>query len=292
MHPNCPICQSAPEYSLIRPKVVCFGFFRRKSDSRVIQRYRCTQCRKAFSRATFHSCYRQNKRHINFRLRALLCSGVSQRRSAQILNISRTTVVRKFLFLGKQSEMELAQMNSDRSPVREMEFDDLETFEHSKCKPISVPLSVESKSRYILGFEVASMPAKGKLVAKAIRKYGPRHDGRALARSALFKKISPVLAPGALIRSDQNPHYPTSVRKYFPKSPHETHKGRRGCIVGQGELKKIGFDPLFSLNHTCAKFRADINRLFRRTWCTTKKIERLKIHIAIYSVFHNQRLPV
>jgi len=40
------------------------------------------------------------------------------------------------------------------------------------------------------------------------------------------------------------------------EATHRTVKGRRGSIAGQGELKKIGFDPLFSLNHTCAMLRA------------------------------------
>ena len=58
-------------------------------------------------------------------------------------------------------------------------------------------------------------------------------------------------------------------------------------MTGQGELKKLRFDPLFSLNHTCAMLRANINRLFRRTWCTTKKAACLKRHVAVYVRFHN-----
>ena len=66
--------------------------------------------------------------------------------------------------------------------------------------------------------------------------------------------------------------------------------GGRGCVTGQGELKKLRFDPLFALNHTCAMLRANINRLFRRTWCTTKKKERLEQHLAVYMDFHNRIL--
>ena len=92
------------------------------------------------------------------------------------------------------------------------------------------------------------------------------------------------------IKSDENPHYESDVKAFFPKCEYETHKGRRGSIVGQGELKKIRFDPLFSVNHTCAMLRANINRLFRRTWCTTKRIDRLSAHIAVYALYHNQNL--
>jgi hypothetical protein len=36
--------------------------------------------------------------------------------------------------------------------------------------------------------------------------------------------------------------------------------------------------------------RANINRLFRRTWCTTKKMACLEQHVAIYMDFHNTLL--
>nr|MBX2884857.1 hypothetical protein [Granulosicoccus sp.] len=52
-------------------------------------------------------------------------------------------------------------------------------------------------------------------------------------------------------------------------------------------LKKIGFDPLFAINHTFAMFRANVNRLIRKTWCTTKRVDRLEDHLAIFvSVFN------
>ena len=222
-------------------------------------------------------------------IRMLLCSGVSQRRIGIILNLSRTTVVRKFLFLAAQAEIGLDSALHRGPMVSAFQFDDMETFEHSKCKPISITLAV-SENRQILGFEVASMPAKGHLTHIACKKYGPRRDERRQARATLFKRIEKIVEPGALIKSDENPHYPLDVRKHFPKCRHELFKGQRGCIVGQGELKKIGFDPLFSLNHTCAMFRANVNRLFRKTWCTTKKLERLRAHLALYAEFHNQRL--
>ena len=61
-------------------------------------------------------------------------------------------------------------------------------------------------------------------------------------------------------------------------------------MTGQGELKKVVYDPIFSLNHTCAMLRANINRLVRKTWCTTKKPERLAMHITLYALYHNLNL--
>ncbi|HXH75974.1 MAG TPA: hypothetical protein VNJ08_13465, partial [Bacteriovoracaceae bacterium] len=75
---------------------------------------------------------------------------------------------------------------------------------------------------------------------------------------------------------------------YLPKGKHLTFKSERGCVAGQGELKKVRFDPLFIVNHTCAMFRANVNRLIRKTWCTTKDPQRLKDHLDIFMYFYNE----
>src|SRR5690606_25611012 len=174
--------------------------------------------------------------------------------------------------------------------VFRMQFDDMETFEHTKMKPLSITLAVEKKTRFILGFEVSRMPANGLLAKRSVKKYGPRKDERTEARDRLFRRIKASVSPRALIQSDQNPHYPALVKMHFPNATYETFKGQRGAITGQGELKKTEFDPLFSLNHTCAMLRANVNRLIRKTWCTTKKIQPLIDHLELYVLYHNRVL--
>lgn len=212
------------------------------------------------------------------------------RRIAILLKISRTTVERKIRFLAKISHLE-NEKDLDAHPlVSEMQFDDLETFEHTKLKPLSVTVAVEKKTRFVLGAVVSRMPAKGLLVYRALKKYGPRADERFCAREALFERLKPLVSEKACIESDSNPHYTPSVEKWFPCAQHLTYLSRKACVVGQGELKQGEFDPLFSLNHTLAMFRANINRLARKTWCTTKLLERLQDHIAIYINYHNRYL--
>ena len=225
-------------------------------------------------------------------LRKAFSSGISQRRAAKIFKLSRTTVVRKFLFLGVRAEIMNKSFHQKFGKSAVIEFDDMETFEHTKCKPLSITLAVESKTRRILGFEVSKMPSKGRLQKLSFKKYGKRLDFRALGRGDLFRKIQNLVQEDAVIKSDQNPHYPLDVAKFFPSGRHETCKGQRGVSTAQGELKKIKFDPIFSLNHTCAKLRADVNRLFRRTWCTTKKSDRLKAHLNIFVQYHNENLKL
>ena len=212
------------------------------------------------------------------------------RRAARLLHVSPTTISRKLIYLGTQARNDLERHNLEHPRCEIVEFDDQETFEHTKCKPLSITLAVASKTRRILGFEVAKMPAKGPLAKIALKKYGHRKDERSHARERLFLTLKPLVVPTANFKSDENPHYPLDLKKHFPLATHQTFKGQRGAITGQGELKKVRFDPLFSLNHTCAMTRANINRLFRKTWCTTKLPERLADHFAIYAVYHNSQL--
>ena len=134
------------------------------------------------------------------------------------------------------------------------------------------------------------MPAKGHLVKIALKKYGYRKDERAEGWNRLFYSLKNIVSETACFESDENPHYPKHLKKHFKSATHQQYPGARGAVTGQGELKKIKFDPLFSLNHTCAMLRANLNRLFRRTWCTTKNVQGLIDHLSLYVTFHNQHI--
>lgn len=270
-----------------RTKSVRRGLFRRARDNKLIQRYLCRGCDRSYSESTGDPCFGQKKRDLNGTIAHLLTGGYSQRRAARDLGVTRKTIVRKFVFLGLQALDILSETNRHQSPAAEWEFDELITSEHTKCKPTSVLIAVEAKTRRILGFRVGTMPAQGLLATKSRRKYGRRPDERRRMRDDLFSELKLLVKSDAVIKSDLCPHYPESVARHFPNATHQRFKGRRGCVIGQGELKRTGKDPIFALNHTCAMLRANINRLVRRTWCTTKLQDRLRLHIALYAVRHN-----
>ena len=45
-----------------------------------------------------------------------------------------------------------------------------------------------------------------------------------------------------------------------------------------------------ALESELAMLRANINRLIRRTWCTTKRVDRLEAHLRVYADYHNREL--
>ncbi len=288
-------CPSKDHQARIDPKVgriLRKGTYYRRSDGQHIPRFVCTACGTSFSSARSHSTYRQKKRQLNLKVCQLLYSGVSQRRAARLLKISRNTVARKkrFMTIRARKHHETFMQSLTKTPLGFIQFDDLETSEHTKCKPLSVALAVEPRTRKILGFEVSQMPARGPLSSVALKRYGPRADLRSDGWNALFAKLKPIVAPDARWLSDENPHYPKHLKAHHPEATHQTTPSRRARAQGLGELKKGGFDPLFALNHTCAMLRANLNRLFRKTWCTTKNRRGLIDHLTLYVWYHNSQL--
>jgi hypothetical protein len=288
---GCPGHFRHPDFGPKTLPLIRKGFYRRSSDRRKVQRFQCRFCGRGSSDATHTLCYRQKKRHLNPVIDRLLNAGISERETSRMLGIRWETVSRKIVFLGVCSliwhRRELGRRLREKGPIREIQFDEMETFEHSKWKPLSLPLAIDPKTRAILDIRVASMPARGLMAARAREKYGNRADDRPKVAGRLWKNLRPFLAQNPDILSDMNPKYPGWIEPHFPEAIHRTVKGRRGCVVGQGELKRGGFDPLFALNHTAAMLRANINRLFRRTWCTTKLAWKLEMRLWMYVRKHN-----
>ena len=315
MKHNCPIftCNST--------HIVYDGTYFRKCDSRHIQRLLCTECGKKFSYAIYSTAYNQKKRRVNYQIYKLLAAGNSLNQIAKLENVNRKTVARKLVYLGKLCQMKNLEIASElKGQINEVEFDELITHEHTKCKPLSIAVAVEKYSRYIMGFQVSKIPANGRLAKISVAKYGKRPNHRERGLNRMFNEIKPLTNDNTRWNSDEYPTYRKELCKvigkeishipeqFLPKMKAEKNpkkqqkqsevfpinyrqfKGIKGCITGQGELKKTVFDPLFTINQTLAMLRAKINRLFRRTWNTTKKIEGLENHLHIYVHYHNTRI--
>ena len=274
---QCPRC-AAPRASIVRD-----GFYHRADDSKSIQRLKCKDCAKKFSYATFKPSYRQKKRRINSTVRFCLSSNMCPRDIAELVGVNVKTIAARLVWqaaLSREKNKHYIQAYIEQcGPIKEVQFDDLVTFEHTKCKPLTVPMAVINDKRVPLGFRVASIPAFGHLAKLSRERYGKRADHSRRERREFFKELTRVLPPDVHFKTDGHTHYAALIKRYFPQATHSVYKSDRGCVVGQGELKKAGFDNLFSVNHTFATVRAKVNRLNRRTWCTTKNPERLADHI-------------
>ena len=275
-----------------KQQIIRKSFFFRSSDQTQVQRYFCNSCGRTFSTATRDPEFRQKKRYLNRVIARDYASTAGQRRLAYNLTVTKNTVVRKIRFMAERSRIEARDWKETvaEKPRTLVLFDDLETSEHTKCKPLSVAVAIDGHTREILGFQVSRMPARGRLAKIARRKYPYRPDERGRGWDRLMVNLKPLVASSARFVSDQNPHYRAKVKRHHPGVTHVCIKGQKSRRGGQGELKKGGFDPIFRMNHTLAQLRADLNRLIRRTWCTTKNVRGIEDHLALYVSFHNRRV--
>lgn len=261
----------------------------RKCDRVRVTQYRCVSCKCTWTDKTNNLEKRQRLRSINEALGPLLVSCVSMRRCARILGIDRKTVARRIPYLAAKAR--LAQATSPVSePCAQIYLDELITYEHTRCKPLAVCMAV-SKERKILAFSVSSMPPIGKNLKRvSLRKYGKRPNHRAKGVISCLKAVQPYVTTQTAFISDEELSYRALIARHYPGLEHQRYPSKRAVIAGQGELKDHSFDPLFAINHTFAMLRANLARLVRRTWVTTKKASRLEEFIQIYAAFHNLEL--
>ena len=217
-------------------------------------------------------------------------SGNTQRRTARFLNCSKNTIALKLIWLSKHSAN--SKKNSDGE---HWQFDEMETIEHTKLKPLTIPICV-NENYEILGIDVGKIKAKGHLSLISQKKYGFREDEREKVITEIFKNLAKhtQILPKT-ITTDSHPLYGKLIQKYFPKTTHiQVNSGelvrKKKEMMYLAQQKRV-FDPLFIVNQRIAMLRSDIRRLTRRSWCTTKKIENLGHLLKLYQIYNNQNLP-
>jgi hypothetical protein len=214
-------------------------------------------------------------------------NGNTQRGVAKLLGCSKNTVSDKFLWLAKHCPF----LERPLKLSRHLQIDEMESIEHTKLKPITIALCVDEHYQ-ILALKTGTIKAKGLLALISERKYGQRVDERVMTLRKLLQQIQQKLSHSPLtITTDSHPLYPKLIKEYFPNAVHIQVSSRDKLkeqreLVFLKERKKI-FDPMFALNQRCAKLRADIRRLTRRSWCTTKKKENLQKHLELYQTYNN-----
>ena len=234
-----------------------------------------------FSSHTGKASYRQHKPHVNRVLAGLLCSGVTMRRAAIVVGINRKTVAKKLAWMGSQARAAHQEfLRSRKLCVVDVQFDELETCERTKLKPLSIALAVSEQGGEILGCQVATMNCHGHKAATSVGKYGRRLDTRQAACAQVMQDVAKVAASCVTVATDQKASYRKIIANVLPTATHTAYLSRRNPAQW--------FDALFTLNIACAKLRADLARLRRRTWAISKKPQCLQDHLDLYVAFNNK----
>ena len=257
------------------------GSFITKYNHQPVPRYQCKTCGTKFSSHTFRDTFLQKKPYLNQQVFELYASCTTLNRLAKVLRCNRKTVVRKFLFLGAKAK----RIHNDRIAKGELktsyvQFDEMETYEGSKLKPLSISIAVRPKTGEIIDVAVASMKSKGLLADLAFLKGIVREDTRSDARQQVMATVAKCAKDQITVACDAHTTYPIIIKAAMPQAYIKTIPNSKRDHDGT-------FDLLFGINHLCAVLRHDLSRLRRKSWVTTKKASRLYWHLYLYIAYRN-----
>lgn len=277
---NCPRCQS--------DRVIKKGYFKTKYNHQPVRRYECKSCKKCFSSHTFKSTYRQKRPALNEQVYKWYVSSVTQRRMAIILGCDRKTIVRKFLFMAMQARKEHERrIKEGEIKTSFVQFDEMETFEHTRLKPLSIAIAVRGKTGEIIEARVASMNCHGSTAALSQKKYGYREDHRDAAREDVLKVVNTCSREKITIVTDQHNAYPAIIKKWVPDAEIIRVKSIHRRDRSKNVDRRNRDTSQYTFNYIAAKIRHDLSRMARRSWVTTKRVWALQAHLDLYIAWNN-----
>ena len=97
----------------------------------------------------------------------MYCERMSLRGIARTLNIDIKTVVRYFLENSEVSKFKnFNDLETGKIKTSYLQFDQLETYEHTKRKPVGVQISIRHKTGEIVSAKVGYIPVRALSVSK------------------------------------------------------------------------------------------------------------------------------
>ncbi len=265
---KCPHCKSCS----LRKR----GFMKTKRGKTA--RYECKDCSKTFTKRTGTLNYRKRKQELRDKITTMYCERMSLRGIARTLNIDIKTAVRYFLENAESSKIKnLNDLEKGKIITSYLQFDQLETFEHTKRKPVGVQISIRHKTGEIVSAKVGYAPMRALSVSKdKIIKWNREKASDKNLRLMIKESRKALNKTQATITCD-------GYRPQLKLLKDLVQDSNVSIQESQSTNKKI--DRVFR------KMRQDISRLGRKTLSTTKKIDNLQRHLDLYIDYNNnQRL--
>jgi hypothetical protein len=254
-----------------------------------VPRFRCTSCRRTFSRQTFRADYRDHRPDLNQRLFVLLASGLGLRQSSRVLGLTLRCTELKARKIGRHLRRLNLNLHQPLPPGARLQFDELETYEGKRnTRPLSVPVLIEPESRFVVWAESATIRPRGRM-SRARREAIAREDAVSPRKDLSVRGIRRTLARGArLVRelvavrfeSDEKSTYPGLAREAFGAE-------RLEHATTNSKLARGSWNPLFPINHTEAMARDLMGRLRRESWLVSKRRRFLDVALHVFVAYRN-----
>lgn len=285
--PRCPNPQ-CPNHS--NPPA---GWFRRRGSyqpqcrAEPVQRFRCIECRRSFSRQTFRHDYRDRRPELNELVFQLLTSGVGLRQCSRLTGLDIHSVQRKLGKLARTCYHLHRNLSPTLPPHLTFVLDEEETYERDRACPVTVPVVVERSTWFIVAFgaapirRLARAGSRRRLRQERLELLGKkrRDRSRTIVRWTL-RALRQRLGKSPLrLQSDEKASYARVIRTVFgEQAVHETTPGT---------APRTAYNPLFPINTTLAMTRDNNGRLRRQSWLNSKLRKCLVQQLHLYLIYRN-----
>ena len=199
--------------------VRCGTYLRTCPRVRRVQRFRCSHCRRSFSRQTFQTTYWLRRPELLATIAERLVAGSGFRQIARSLGCSPTTVMTHAARLGRHCMLFLEAHRPKGAPQEPVVVDGFESFAFSQYYPLHLNLAVGADSHFVYGLTESELRRKGRMRPdqKEKRAKEEKAFGRPQARDierGMTRLLELVSSPGktTVLRSDEHQAYPRAVR--------------------------------------------------------------------------------
>jgi hypothetical protein len=169
-------------------------------------------------------------------------------------------------------------------------MDELETYEERRnSRPLSVPVLIERKTRFIVWAEAATIRPRGKMTAARLRaveederRFGKRRDQslNALRRALSRGRDLASALTRVTLETDKKTVYERLAKAAFGED-------RLSHRRTSSRLPRTEANPLFPINHTEAMARDLVGRLRRESWLVSKLRRYLDLGLQIFMAYRN-----
>ena len=286
--PRCPYDSCRAHHNPPERFFKCDGTYQPLCRPHPVQRYRCRLCRRRFSRQSFRADRSQKKPYLNAAFLHLMTACVALRQTARVLRVARRTIERRFAWLAAHAGRFHRNRLAHASLNGPFMLDEMETFEGNRYQPVTVPVLIEPRSLFVIASEVGPLrrkgrmtPAQRRLRGEHERKHGRRPSHSAAAVRSVLERLRSCAAPDGPVElvSDQKPLYEHLGGRVFGS--------RFRWQAHSASARRDQHNPLFPINHTNARLRHFLSRLRRRSWCVSKRRQRLREHLQIAALWVN-----
>ena len=214
---------------------------------RRIPRFRCSHCRRTFSRQTFRPTYWLRRPELFATLYERLLSSSGFRHCARFLGCSPSTVMTHCARFGRHCLLYLQAHRPQEAPREPLVIDGFESFAFSQYYPLHVNLAVGAESHFVYALTESELRRKGRMTprqrAKRAReeKTVGRPDPRAI-ETGIRELLALAVPPGeaATVLSDEHRAYPRAIRRLPDRRL--THR------VTSSRAARTAGNPLFAVN--------------------------------------------